>query len=74
MAGFGASAEFAVSGAIVADCWSADERGKSFAIRGFLPLLGPALGPIVGGVTVQKLSWRWTFCKYSRMTCIRGTH
>lgn len=50
-----------VSAPIVADCWSADERGKSNAIRGFLPLLGPALGPIIGGVMVQKLNWRWLF-------------
>ncbi|KAF2680179.1 MFS multidrug transporter [Lentithecium fluviatile CBS 122367] len=61
MAGLGASAEFAVSGPIVSDIWIADERGKSMAIRGFLPLLGPAIGPIVGGVMVQKANWRWLF-------------
>jgi len=31
------------------------------AIRGFLPLLGPAIGPIVGGVMVQNVDWRWLF-------------
>ncbi|KAF2868317.1 major facilitator superfamily transporter [Massariosphaeria phaeospora] len=61
LAGLGASAEFAVSRPIVNDCWSADERGKSFAISGTLPLLGPALGPILGGVMVQTLNWRWLF-------------
>ncbi|KAF2181686.1 MFS multidrug transporter [Zopfia rhizophila CBS 207.26] len=61
MAGLGASAEFAVSNPIVNDCWRPEDRGKSFAIRGFLPLLGPALGPIVGGVIIQKADWRWLF-------------
>lgn len=61
MSGLGASAEFAVSGAIVADCFTSDERGKSTAVRSFLPLLGPAIGPIVGGVMVQHTSWRWLF-------------
>ncbi|KAF2715071.1 MFS multidrug transporter, partial [Pleomassaria siparia CBS 279.74] len=61
MAGLGASAEYAVSRPIVNDCWSSDERGRSFAVSAFIPLLGPALGPIVGGVTVQNLNWRWTF-------------
>ncbi|KAF2012782.1 major facilitator superfamily transporter [Aaosphaeria arxii CBS 175.79] len=59
--GLGASVEFAVSGPIVNDMWSDQERGKSMAIRGFLPLLGPALGPIVGGLMVQNLNWRWLF-------------
>ncbi|KAK7189980.1 major facilitator superfamily transporter [Paraphaeosphaeria sporulosa] len=61
MAGLGASAEFAVSGAIVADCFDSDERGKSIAVRSFLPLLGPAIGPLIGGVMVQQVSWRWLF-------------
>ncbi|KAL5382725.1 hypothetical protein DPSP01_006284 [Paraphaeosphaeria sporulosa] len=50
-----------VSGAIVADCFDSDERGKSIAVRSFLPLLGPAIGPLIGGVMVQQVSWRWLF-------------
>ncbi|KAF2738581.1 major facilitator superfamily transporter [Polyplosphaeria fusca] len=61
LAGLGASAEFAVSGPIANDCWSPEDRGKSFTVRAVVPLLGPALGPIIGGVMVQELSWRWLF-------------
>ena len=50
-----------VSRPIVNDCWTADERGKSFAISAFIPLMGPALGPIIGGIMVQEANWRWTF-------------
>jgi MFS family permease len=45
----------------VNDCWTADERGKSFAVSSFIPLMGPALGPIIGGAMVQEVNWRWTF-------------
>lgn len=31
------------------------------AVRSFLPLLGPAIGPVIGGVMVQRASWRWLF-------------
>lgn len=61
MSGLGASAEFAVSSPVLADIWTSDQRGKSYAISTFLPLLGPALGPIIGGAVTQTIGWRWIF-------------
>ncbi|CEJ87287.1 Putative Major facilitator superfamily transporter [[Torrubiella] hemipterigena] len=61
MSGLGASAEFAVTNPVLADIWTSDQRGKSYAISTFLPLLGPALGPIVGGAVTQTVGWRWIF-------------
>lgn len=61
MSGLGASAEFAVVSPLLADIWTSDQRGKSYAISTFLPLLGPALGPIVGGAVSQTIGWRWIF-------------
>ena len=46
---------------ILGDCWRPEERGRSFAIATFIPLLGPALGPIIGGVVTEKIGWRWLF-------------
>ncbi|OAA46709.1 MFS transporter [Beauveria brongniartii RCEF 3172] len=46
---------------ILADMYRPEERGRSIAIATFLPYMGPALGPIVGGVTSQNLQWKWLF-------------
>ncbi|KAG5775531.1 hypothetical protein H9Q73_010795 [Fusarium xylarioides] len=61
LSGLGASAEFAVTNPVLSDMWRAEERGTSFAISTFVPLLGPALGPIIGGAVMQTVGWRWTF-------------
>lgn len=45
----------------MADMYPAKDRGKSLAIAGLLPYLGPALGPIVGGAVVQLVAWRYIF-------------
>lgn len=39
----------------------AKDRGRSLAIAGFIPYLGPALGPILGGFVAQHLYWGWFF-------------
>lgn len=39
----------------------AKDRGKSLAIAGLLPYLGPALGPIIGGLAAERLWWPWLF-------------
>ncbi|KAI8964592.1 MFS general substrate transporter [Daldinia sp. FL1419] len=61
LSGIGASAEFAISNPVLADTWIPAQRGTSFAISTFIPLLGPALGPIIGGAVSQSIGWRWTF-------------
>ena len=61
MAGFGASGTTAIGPGILSDCWRREERGKSIAVFTFMPLLGPALGPVAGGFIVQHTTWRWIF-------------
>ena len=44
LSGLGGSAPLAVGGGVLSDCFYAEERGKSIAIYGLAPLLGPAVG------------------------------
>ena len=46
LAGLGSSCEFATSQPVLGDLWIPEQRGQSFAIATFLPLLGPAVGPV----------------------------
>ncbi|KAI0894752.1 putative florfenicol exporter [Annulohypoxylon nitens] len=61
LAAAGASAGVVLTGPVMADMYHAKDRGKSLAIASFLPYLGPALGPIIGGVVVQLVQWPWLF-------------
>ena len=65
LSGLGGSAPFTIGGGILADCWTADERGKSISIYTMAPLLGPVIGPIVGGFITQHSTWRWVFWSVS---------
>lgn len=38
-----------------------EERGKAMSIYSLAPLLGPAVGPIVGGFITENTTWRWVF-------------
>lgn len=56
------------------DIWRPEERGKSFAISGVAPVLGPAIGPCLGAVVAQATSWRWIFWGASILNaCIVGS-
>lgn len=50
------------------DLWKSEERGQSLAVYTAVPLLGPAVGAIVGGFVVQNVSWRWMFWGCSALT------
>ncbi|CAN9469454.1 unnamed protein product [Alternaria alternata] len=50
-----------LNGPVMADMYGEDERGKSLAMVNLLPFLGPALGPIVGGLITHSIHWSWVF-------------
>ncbi len=59
--GLGGAFIFANSGAILADTFPPNERGKAFGYNGIGWSLGAILGILVGGAFVTFLSWRYIF-------------
>ncbi len=50
-----------MSQAILLETFPARQRGLAMAIFGIGVVLGPILGPMVGGYLTDNLSWRWIF-------------
>src|SRR6185503_19604754 len=50
-----------LSQAIMGDAYPIEERGKAMAIWGLGVMVGPVLGPTLGGWLTDVASWRWTF-------------
>lgn len=83
LSGLGASAPLSVGAGLVSDLWDADGRGRAVAVYTFLPLLGPAVGPIAGGYITQETTWRWIFwassmaagvCEVTALIFLRETY
>ncbi|OTA80148.1 hypothetical protein M434DRAFT_401901 [Hypoxylon sp. CO27-5] len=72
MSGLGGSAP-AIGGGMLADCWRPEERGKSLKLYYIFPLVGPAVGPIVGGFIMRYSNWRWIFYSTSILNAIIQT-
>ncbi|KAK8060387.1 MFS multidrug transporter-like protein [Apiospora saccharicola] len=61
LAGLGGSAPLAIGGGVLADLFTAEQRGKAMSIYSLAPLLGPAIGPIAGAFITENTTWRWSF-------------
>ncbi|PPR07470.1 hypothetical protein CVT26_013440 [Gymnopilus dilepis] len=57
----GSSALVAIGPASLADIYKPDERGQKMGIYNLSLLLGPALGPILGGTFASRWDWRAIF-------------
>ncbi len=58
--GFGA-ALVPVSQAIMMDTFPREEQGKAMAMWGVGTMIGPIVGPSLGGWLTDEYSWRWVF-------------
>lgn len=50
-----------LSQAIMTSLYKPEERGKAMAMWGLGVVVGPVLGPTLGGWLTEAISWRWTF-------------
>jgi MFS transporter, DHA2 family, multidrug resistance protein len=50
-----------LSQAIMSDAYPPEQRGHAMAIWGVGIMVGPVLGPTLGGWLTDLVSWRWTF-------------
>ncbi|MCL1137305.1 MDR family MFS transporter [Shewanella pneumatophori] len=57
---FGASV-IPLSQSIMVQIYPAAERGKAMALFSVGVLLGPILGPTLGGIITENMDWRWIF-------------
>ncbi len=61
MQGFFGAALVPLSQSILLDIYTPAERGGAMALFGVSVMVGPVLGPVIGGWLTDNLSWRWVF-------------
>jgi EmrB/QacA subfamily drug resistance transporter len=57
----GAAMILALGPAIVTEIFPPTERGRALGITGTMVSLGVILGPTIGGLLIQHLTWHWIF-------------
>jgi DHA2 family multidrug resistance protein len=50
-----------LSQAVLLDIWPREKHGQAMAIWGMGAILGPIMGPALGGWLTDNLDWRWVF-------------
>lgn len=46
-------------GGIIADVFSAEDRGLAISLYTGAPFIGPTLGPVIGGFLGENAGWVW---------------
>jgi DHA2 family multidrug resistance protein len=59
--GLGGGGLLSTSQAILRETYPLREQGKATGIFSMGVIVGPAIGPLLGGIITDQLSWRWAF-------------
>ncbi len=59
--GVGSAMVFALGFAILTEAFPPSERGRALGIVGSFVSIGIAIGPALGGIVIDALSWHWIF-------------
>lgn len=59
--GVGGGLLIPIAMAMVYELFEPDERGRALGIFGIAVMVAPAAGPILGGILVSSVGWRWVF-------------
>lgn len=59
--GFFGAALVPIAQSILLDVYTPQERGSAMAMFGVSVMVGPVLGPVIGGWLTDHFSWRWIF-------------
>ena len=61
MQGLFGAALVPIAQSILLDIYTPEERGSAMALFGVSVMVGPVLGPVIGGWLTENISWRWVF-------------
>ncbi|WP_045837407.1 DHA2 family efflux MFS transporter permease subunit [Hyphomicrobium sp. 99] len=61
MQGLFGAALVPIAQSILLDIYTPEERGSAMALFGISVMVGPVLGPVIGGWLTDNFSWRWVF-------------
>ncbi|KAH9454720.1 hypothetical protein Pst134EB_014785 [Puccinia striiformis f. sp. tritici] len=70
LAGFVVAGPITLSQVILAEMWGRENRGTPCCLNSLVVVVGPSIGNLLGGWTVDRLAWRWTFWGSSSISLI----